>query len=35
MQESDIQFLESSFKKYYFDHFDQITVPLRTSSTLR
>ncbi|AFS81821.1 DNA primase small subunit domain-containing protein [Candidatus Nitrosopumilus sediminis] len=31
MQESDIQFLENSFKKYYFDHFDQIKVPERTS----
>ena len=31
MQESDIQFLEGSFKKYYFDHFDQIKVPQRTS----
>jgi DNA primase small subunit len=31
MQESDIQFLEESFKKYYFNHFDLITVPERTS----
>ena len=31
MQESDILFLEDSFKKYYFNHFDQITVPERTS----
>jgi len=31
MQESDIQFLENSFKKYYFDHFDLIKVPERTS----
>ena len=31
MQESDMQFLENSFKKYYFDHFDQIKVPQRTS----
>ena len=29
MQESDIQFLENSFKKYYFDHFDLIQVPER------
>ncbi len=31
MQEVDIQFLEESFKKYYFNHFDLITVPKRTS----
>ncbi len=31
MQESDIHFLENSFKKYYFDHFDLIKVPERTS----
>ena len=31
MQESNIQFLENSFKKYYFDHFDLIKVPERTS----
>jgi len=31
MQESDIQFLENSFKKYYFDHFNLIKVPERTS----
>jgi DNA primase small subunit len=31
MQEADIQFLEDSFKKYYFNHFDQIKVPERTS----
>jgi len=31
MQEADTQFLENSFKKYYFDHFDQIKVPERTS----
>ncbi len=31
MQEADIQFLEESFKKYYFNHFDLITVPERTS----
>ncbi len=30
MQESDIRFLENSFKKYYFDHFDKIKVPERT-----
>ena len=31
MLEQDIQFLEASFKKYYFEHFDQIKVPERTS----
>ena len=31
MQEIDIRFLENSFKKYYFNHFDQIKVPERTS----
>ncbi|HSB83014.1 MAG TPA: DNA primase small subunit domain-containing protein [Nitrosarchaeum sp.] len=31
MQENDIKFLEDSFKKYYFDHFDLIRVPNRTS----
>jgi len=31
MQDVDIQFLEDSFKKYYFNHFDQIRVPDRTS----
>jgi DNA primase small subunit len=31
MQEKDINFLEESFKKYYFDHFDLIHVPERTS----
>jgi DNA primase small subunit len=31
MQETDIRFLENSFKKYYFNHFDQIKVPDRTS----
>ncbi|NND86214.1 MAG: DNA primase [Nitrosopumilus sp.] len=31
MQEKDIHFLEESFKKYYFDHFDLIRVPERTS----
>ena len=31
MQEADIIFLENSFKKYYFNHFDQIKVPDRTS----
>ena len=31
MEESDIKFLEESFKKYYFDHFDLIRVPERTS----
>ena len=31
MKETDIQFLEDSFKKYYFEHFDLIRVPERTS----
>jgi len=31
MQEADLQFLEDSFKKYYFNHFDLIKVPERTS----
>jgi len=31
MQENDIKFLEDSFKKYYFDHFELIHVPNRTS----
>ena len=31
MNESNIKFLEDSFKKYYFDHFDLIHVPDRTS----
>jgi len=31
MQASDIQFIENSFKKYYFDHFNLIKVPERTS----
>ena len=31
MQEADVNFLENSFKKYYFNHFDQIKVPDRTS----
>jgi len=31
MQEKDIKFLEESFKKYYFDNFDLIHVPERTS----
>lgn len=31
MKEDDILFLEDSFKKYYFNHFDQIKVPERTS----
>ena len=30
MNETDIIFLENSFKKYYFDHSDQIKVPERT-----
>jgi DNA primase small subunit len=31
MQGKEIKFLEESFKKYYFDHFDLIHVPERTS----
>ncbi len=31
MQENDVKFLEDSFKKYYFEHFDLIRVPNRTS----
>ena len=31
MQEKDVKFLEESFKKYYFSHFDLIHVPERTS----
>ena len=31
MNETDLKFLEDSFKKYYFEHFDQIHVPDRTS----
>lgn len=31
MQQVDIQFLEDSFKEYYFNHFDLIKVPERTS----
>ena len=31
MKESDIKFLEDSFKKYYFDHFDKIHVPQKPS----
>jgi len=31
MQEIDLQFLEDSFKKYYFNYFDLIKVPERTS----
>lgn len=31
MQENDVAFLEDTFKKYYFDHFDLIRVPNRTS----
>ncbi len=31
MQENDIKFLEDSFKNYYFEHFDLIRVPHRTS----
>jgi len=31
MQETDVKFLEETFKKYYFEHFDLIYVPNRTS----
>ncbi|MFQ5782351.1 MAG: DNA primase small subunit domain-containing protein [Nitrosopumilus sp.] len=31
MKETDIEFLEYSFKKYYFEHFDLIRAPERTS----
>lgn len=31
MTEADTKFLEDSFKKYYFEHFDLIKVPERTS----
>ena len=31
MNEHDVKFLEDSFKKYYFEHFDQIHVPKKTS----
>ena len=31
MKETDVKFLEDSFKKYYFEHFDLIRVPQRTS----
>lgn len=31
MNEQDIKFLEDSFKKYYFEHFNLIHVPDRTS----
>ena len=31
MQAAEINFLEDSFKKYYFEHFDLIRVPERTS----
>ncbi len=30
MRETETQFLENTFKKYYFEHFDQIKVPERT-----
>ncbi len=30
MQQTDVKFLEDSFKKYYFEHFDLIRVPERT-----
>lgn len=31
MNTNDISFLENSFKKYYFEHFEQIHTPNRTS----
>ena len=31
MQAAEINFLEDSFKKYYFEHFDLIQIPQRTS----
>ena len=31
MNENDIKFLEDSFKKYYFNHFELIPIPQRTS----
>ena len=31
MDEKNVKFLEDSFKKFYFDHFDLIHVPERTS----
>jgi len=31
LNQNDIKFLEDSFKKYYFDHFDLIHVPPRAS----
>ena len=31
MNEIDIKFLEDSFKKYYFNHFEQILTPQRAS----
>lgn len=31
MNANDIEFLEKTFKKYYFDHFDLIRVPERTN----
>ena len=31
MNETDLKFLESAFKKYYFEQFDLIRVPERTS----
>jgi DNA primase small subunit len=31
MKETDIKFVEDSFKKYYFEHFDLIRVPERAS----
>ncbi|MBT4955532.1 MAG: DNA primase, partial [Nitrosopumilus sp.] len=31
MNENNIKFLEDSFKKYYFNHFNLIFTPQRTS----
>ena len=31
MNQNNLKFLEDSFKKYYFEHFDEIHVPKRTS----
>ena len=29
MLEQDLQFVEDTFKKYYFDHFDLLSIPER------
>src|SRR3989344_6086698 len=31
MLEQDLQFVEAAFKKYYFEHFDLLSIPLRAS----